>query len=142
MTFEEAKDLFATAKDKSCGKPLMNNTRLYGYDINEPTEHYEIVLHGTPVVAIYKNRYIINARDYRGKDWLTVTTKKRINDNVPNIRVYTYRRQHKIAWGWDSKNLKYSGEINFMNGAIFNEDGFFMNPILNKRGNSHKFSSM
>ncbi len=47
MTFKEAEETFATARDKSSGKPLGNNTRLVKYG-----NGYAVFLHKTAVVVI------------------------------------------------------------------------------------------
>lgn len=79
MTYEEASNLFATARSPERGKPLANNTRLY-----KRGDEFEIVLHQTAVVSILpEGRYIL-----RTGGWNTLTTRDRINRYAPG-RAFT-----------------------------------------------------
>lgn len=76
MTYEKAKEVFASAHSKSRGKPLENNTRLH---FDEDTGDYCVVLHKTCIVRIHADgTYTLFAGG-----WTTVTTKDRINRYSP-----------------------------------------------------------
>ena len=75
----KAQTLMETARDKSKGKPIANNTRLYErYDNN-----YEIRLHGNVIMIISKDCVIP-----LDGGWKTVTTKERLNRYLPFGYVY------------------------------------------------------
>jgi hypothetical protein len=85
LTYDEARDLFATARDSYAGKPLANNTRLHERPTSNGTA-YAVTLHGTDVVTMHADgTYELNAGG-----WTTVTTKDRINGWSP-ARVYSDR---------------------------------------------------
>lgn len=70
ITYEKAKELFATSRFKDAGKPLCNNTRLVKID-----EHtYGIKLHNTVIVHIHANSTYSLFMD----GWNTVTTRDRL----------------------------------------------------------------
>lgn len=75
MTFNEAKELFKTARNKSAGKPLELNTRL----VKLSDDCYGIQLYNTVVVQIQENGVYI----LRTSGWYTRTTFKRINKYSP-----------------------------------------------------------
>lgn len=84
MTHNEAKRLFATARDKNAGKPLGRNARLM-----KRGDDYAVRLHQTDVVTIHADgTYTLDSGD-----WRTVTTKRWINEHTP-ARLY----QRKGAW--------------------------------------------
>ena len=128
MTYEEAEDLFSTAKDTSRGKPIANNTRLYHLHGESPDkDEYLIRLHNTFVVTMFRDREDTNYSINSG-GWHTVTTKQRINKYVPNIRLYTVKGTLKVAYGWDGS--KYAGECLFHDGLVFNSKGM---PAVDNR---------
>lgn len=105
MTFKEAADLHARARDKANGKPIANNTRMFcrkvedpsgwgafsGYDpvdIYSPDFYYAIRFHATDVVGIYADgSYMLNTGG-----WRTVTTMQRINSYLPEGWMLTSER--------------------------------------------------
>lgn len=98
LTFREAEKLFATARNKSAGKPLCNNTRLHKRkNWDNDAYYYAVTLHGTDVVEIYKdNQKILNSGGYR-----THTTKERINTYGAG-RVF----QKDFVWYWSPSGSK------------------------------------
>jgi hypothetical protein len=78
MTHPEAQKLMDTARSKSSGKPIQNNTRLYVRG-EGPSMEFGVVLHGTEVVTILPNgRYTLRSGGYQ-----TVTTMERIRRYSP-----------------------------------------------------------
>jgi len=69
-----AQSLMETARDKSKGKPIANNTRLYESSTTSHLCHHIIKLHGNIIMEIYSNHIKL----YDG-GWKTVTTKARLN---------------------------------------------------------------
>ena len=118
MTFKEAEELYAKAKDKSRGKPLDNNTRLH-----KKNDQYAIRLHHTDVVTMSLSLDGTTNYTIDSGEWHTVTTKQRINMYVPNIRLYTVKGIMKVAYGWDGTN--YIGEALFKDGMVFNHEGIY-----------------
>lgn len=87
MTFNKARQLFATAKNANKGKPLGTATVLVSLD--QFGDSYGIKYHNTVVVEIHINgKYVL-----RSGGWKTVTTKKRINTYSP-VKVY----QKNFEW--------------------------------------------
>ena len=86
MNWNEAQTLMESARDKSKGKPIARNTRLW--EKKHKTSHggcgYEIRLHGNLIMDIYPNFVVL----YDG-GWRTVTTKSRLNQFSP---AYVYQR--------------------------------------------------
>lgn len=78
MTFSEARSLMAKARNKSNGKPIGNNTRLYERGTEEDP-YYVVRLHNTDIVEIYPN----GTYGIRHNGWTTVTTRARIYDFSP-----------------------------------------------------------
>jgi len=74
MTYQEANQLFKTARNKRLGKPLENNTRLF-----QRGSDYAVQLHCTDVVIIHPNDTVT----LESGGWRTVTTKDRINTYSP-----------------------------------------------------------
>lgn len=104
MNYNEAKALFSTARNKSNGKPLENNTRLV-----ETTNGYGIKLHNTIVVDIKSNgNYVLNTGG-----WYTKTTKERINSYFP-FNLYTRKRIWYIG---------LTKETPFTDGIVIRRDG-------------------
>jgi hypothetical protein len=103
MNWFAAQTLMESARDKSKGKPIANNTRLW--EIKNPLKNrmtvflkaspheyidkhhhanynimgYEIKLHGNVIMTIY--RYHI---ELSSGGWKTLTTKERLNRYLPN----------------------------------------------------------
>tara|TARA_R110000824_G_scaffold54263_1_gene149780 strand:+ start:773 stop:1156 length:384 start_codon:yes stop_codon:yes gene_type:complete len=125
MTFKEAEELYAEARNKSGGKPLDNNTRLHKRTVKKVTEYdqYAIQLHGTDVVTMSLSRDGTTDYTIDSGEWHTVTTKQRINKYVPNIRLYTVKGIMKVAYGWDGTS--YMGEALFKDGMVFNHEGIY-----------------
>jgi hypothetical protein len=97
MTFNEAYNLYMSARDKNVGKPVANNTRIVKVDENT----LGVKLHNTVVVQIHNDgTYTLNNGGY-----LTKTTKDRINEYSP-ARLY----QKKFEW-YLGDNGKYSNGI-------------------------------
>jgi len=100
-----------TARDKSKGKPIANNTRLW--EIKNPLVldtggigGYEIRLHGNVIMTIY--RHHIELSD---GGWRTVTTKERLNRYL--LRGF-YVYQKDWEWylkDWDSNTVYDFGDV-------------------------------
>jgi hypothetical protein len=106
MKYNDAKNLFETARDKTTGKPLENNTRLIKTD-----KGYGIKLHNTVVVEILSgDKYILNTGG-----WQTVTTKDRINNYSP-ARLW----QQKSIW---YINTEDSQKIAYEDGMKIDKNG-------------------
>ena len=86
MNWNTAQRLMTTARDKTKGKPIGNNTRLYERLGNT----YEIRLHGNVIMQIYKNRIELS-----DGGWQTVTTKARLNEHLPQ-GFYVFQKD----WEW------------------------------------------
>ncbi len=87
MEYNEAERLFASARDKSAGKPVGNNTRLM-----RRGDDYAVRLHETDVVTIHSDdTFTLNSGG-----WRTVTTKERINRHSP-ANVYSDRKTWLVA---------------------------------------------
>lgn len=107
LEYRDAERLFATAKVPENGKPLQNNTRLYK-SCGEFGECYEVWLHATPVVTIYKDgTYVLKTGG-----WATVTTKDRLNTYAPGMifqesRVWYWSPERR----WNSNKGKWEGPV-------------------------------
>src|SRR4051812_22940511 len=78
MTHRDAQKLIHTARNKSAGKPLQNNTRLYARG-EGPGLEFGVVLHGTEVVTIKPDgTYVLRSGGYQ-----TITTAQRIHAYSP-----------------------------------------------------------
>lgn len=78
-TYEAARAFMAKARDKSNGRPLQNNTRMYERQIGDGGTYYAVRLHTTDVVEIHpRGKYVI----YHG-GWTTPTTSDRIRTYAP-----------------------------------------------------------
>lgn len=108
LEYRDAERLFATARNPQNGKPLQNNTRLFHNVYGEYGECYEVWLHATPVVAIYKDgSYVLKTNG-----WTTVTTKDRLNTYAPGMvfqsdRIWYWSPQRT----WNSRKQKWEGPI-------------------------------
>jgi len=95
MNWFEAQTLMETARDKSKGKPIANNTRLW--EIHNPLMldtggigGYEIRLHGNLIMKIFLHHIEI-----LDGGWQSVTTKERLNRYIPRgFHVY------QSNWQW------------------------------------------
>jgi hypothetical protein len=75
LTHSEAQRLIQTARNRDAGKPIANNTRLYG----EPGGDFRIIFHGTTIVTIHTDgTYTLANGGYN-----TVTTLARIRGYAP-----------------------------------------------------------
>ena len=74
MTYGQAANIFATAKNKALGKPIGHNTRLI-----KIADAYGIMYHNTVVVYIYSNGHY----ELNNGGWNTSTTKLRMNEYSP-----------------------------------------------------------
>lgn len=79
MNWNNAERLMETARDKTKGKPIGNNTRLFFHNAGVGHEdYYTIRLHGNVIMIIYRDR--IEPLD---GGWRTRTTKDRLNEYLP-----------------------------------------------------------
>lgn len=89
MKWFAAERLMTTARDKTKGKPIGNNTRLY-FESTWKEKHYTIRLHGNVIMKIYRDR--VEPLD---GGWRTVTTKARLNEHLPQ-GFYVFQKN----WDW------------------------------------------
>jgi hypothetical protein len=91
MNWNEAKELMTTARDKTKGKPIGNNTRLYFFEAGVGHEnYYTIRLHDNTIMQIFRDRIVP-----MDGGWQTVTTKARLNEHLPRgFRVF------QKNWEW------------------------------------------
>lgn len=76
LTYQDARRLMESARDPYRGKPLANNTRLFGPDADGA---YRVQLHCTDVVTLRRNGTCV----LRTGGWETVTTADRIRSFGP-----------------------------------------------------------
>jgi hypothetical protein len=108
LTFKEAQETFDTARDKSKGKPLGNNTRLVRYG-----NGYAVFLHQTAVVVIKPDgTYRLNSGG-----WRTVTTKDRIN-------LYSPASLFQSKGIWYLSRQPDSSRCIFTDGMVVDSNGF------------------
>lgn len=101
MNWNEAQTLMETARDKTKGKPIGNNTRLYFYDAGVGHEdYYTIRLHGNVIMKIYRDR--IEPSD---SGWQTVTTKARLNEHLPR-GFYVFQKD----WEWFIQDMNTNAD--------------------------------
>ncbi len=107
MNWNEAQTLMESARDKSNGKPIANNTRLWETIYGGG---YEVRLHGNLIIEIYPDY----TRVYDG-GWRTMTTKARLNQFSP-INVY----QRDFVWyiNGEVEQQCNHGDIPFVNGMV------------------------
>lgn len=115
MKYNEAVQLFATAKNKESGKPIGNNTRLVKTD-----KGYGIKLHSTIIIEILSDRYILN-----NGDWFTLTTKARMNEYLPCTIT-------------QSKKIWYINNTLYYNGMEIGLDGKPLKPLVENKGSKAK----
>lgn len=107
MTFREASETLATARDPSAGKPIGRNTRLF----RRNGDTYAIRYHETDIVLIHRDgTYTLN-----NGSWFSVTTKQRINLYSP---ARLYQRNH--FWYLSTPS---HGEISYDNGVRIDTTG-------------------
>jgi len=103
MTYDRARELYNSARNKAKGKPIGNNLRLVKVcmvdkyyeqeDVVITLPVYGIVYHDTVIVKIYPCDAPFNEyRIYNG-GWFSITTKKNINKFIPYTVV-----QRKGEW--------------------------------------------
>ena len=77
LTYGACKRLMASARNKTKGKPLMQNTRLHEQEImcgKYEATMYVMSLYGHKLLAILPHGYVIN-----DGGWQSSTTKMRLN---------------------------------------------------------------
>jgi|TARA_R110000824_G_scaffold148426_1_gene318174 hypothetical protein len=112
MNWFEAQTLMESARDKSKGKPIANNTRLY--EMRSYTDkkalNYAIKLHGNIIIEIYPDY----TKLYDGGR-ATVTTKARLNQFGP---VHVYQRD----FNWFVTEWNTHQPEPFVNGMVIAND--------------------
>ena len=116
LTYDECKRLMGTARDKTTGKLLMQNTRLYEQKIR--CGRYEVImytmhLYGHRLLGILPHGYVIS-----DGGWQSSTTKMRLNKYLPN-NYHVYQRE----WVWYVKNTNTETEMEFHNGSFLDWKG-------------------
>ena len=100
MTYEQAQEIFATARNKEAGKPVGHNTRLHLLD----NGNYAIRFWNTNIVVIRKDgNYVLNSGG-----WRTMTTKDRINSFAPCLISQTNYIWYVYPSVDDAPNLDYN----------------------------------
>tara|TARA_R110002074_G_scaffold114680_1_gene245157 strand:- start:3795 stop:4208 length:414 start_codon:yes stop_codon:yes gene_type:complete len=99
MNWNEAKELMTTARDKTKGKPIGNNTRLY-FESAWKEKHYDIRLHGNVIMQIYKHHIELS-----DGGWRTVTTKARLNEHLPQ-GFYVFQKN----WEWFIQDMNTNAD--------------------------------
>ena len=135
MTYEKAKELFATARYPEKGKPVANNTRLF-----DRGTHFAVRLHETDVVDIYPD----GTYRVRTGGWQTVTTKERINSfspcRVSQTNGVWYIHPPLGVWDPDMETDHewkggYTGDPQnrsvtlFVDDALLGPDGYPLDPV-------------
>jgi hypothetical protein len=116
LTYNEAKKLFDSARNKDAGKPLENNTRLM-----KRGDSYAIRLHRTDIVLIHADgSYTLNTGG-----WNTRTTKDRLNSYSP-VKVYSNKRVlHVHRWNEQTESMDRVCE--FFDGIRLDSNGL---PVM------------
>jgi len=99
MNWNKAQTLMESARDKSKGKPIANNTRLYETKNSLMLDTggiggYEIRLHGNVIMKIF-----LDCIEISDGGWRTLTTKTRLNQFLPS-GFSVYQRD----WQWYLKH--------------------------------------
>ena len=116
LTFFKAQSMFSSAKNKSKGKPLGTATYLV-----QTEKGYGVKYHNTIVVEVtLEGIYTL-----RSGGWLTVTTKKRINEYSP-IRLH----QKQFEWFLPDGTEFYDGMQVTSTGEVVKEDRYGISKIL------------
>lgn len=128
MKYNEAAELFATARVPANGKPIANNTRLYqvwAHRYKGPSEIcYEIRLHENTIITIFPD----NIKWLSSSGWRTVTTKDRLNRfafstqidyGTWSINRYTLFQRN---WKWIIRDRVTDEESPFFDGMLWTKD--------------------
>ena len=121
MNWNEAQTLMETARDKTKGKPIATNTRLYEirnrYTLNTGgIGGSEIRLHGNIIMEIFLHHIELS-----DGGWRTVTTKERLNRYLPRgFRVY------QKDWVWYLRDSNNDIDYNFGDVQWIHNDGRVM----------------
>lgn len=107
LSYNKAKELYESARNKDAGKPYGNNTRIV-----KTEQGYGVKYHATVVVNVLTDRWVLNTGG-----WQTVTTKQRINENAP-----VYINQEKHIWYID-------GITPYQDGIEVDRDGRILSEI-------------
>jgi len=89
-TYQDALAKFNTARNKSDGKPLASNKRLY----QRSDGSIEVVLYNTSIVVLHPD----NTLTLNTGGWNTITTRKHINKHLPD-GVYLFSRNWELQLG-------------------------------------------
>lgn len=99
LTYDECAPLLDTARNRSNGKPLQNNTRLF-----DRGTHYAIRFHYTDVVEIHPDgMYVLNSGG-----WKTKTTLARITEYAPSRVSQRNGEWHVYPFGWDGARFAFT----------------------------------
>ncbi len=112
MTYSEARELLATARNAEAGKPIANNTRIFERKREGRQSDYAIRLHETDIITLHGDGYAT----LNTGGWYTVTTKERINRFSP-ARVYSLNGVWAIRGG-------VGNDCEFFDGMKISPDGF------------------
>lgn len=119
LDWDTAEKLMASARDKSKGKPLDNNTRLYeeGYPGQEHLAHsvwrYVVRLYGYDIMYIHREYFIV-----MDGGAATATTKRRLNRFMPVGKIAQRR------WVWYIEELPHEEVYNFDDVMRIDYDGY------------------
>jgi hypothetical protein len=114
LTYREAADLLATARNADAGKPLANNTRLF-----KRGDDYVIRLHSTDIVLIHADgTYTLDSGG-----WRTLTTKSRMNDYTPATIAQERGIWYVRNGSWDDPAAMYE------DGMKVDANGAPLNPV-------------
>ena len=128
MNYKELEQLMNTARDKSKGKPIDNNTRLFEtddeYHTGDNYQSLEIQLHGHAIITITLNRESgVVCKEIRSCGYRTRTTKARINKwafgNDPNTKLVQVKKKWYIKQWWPVDGKPRLTE--FYEGMMFND---------------------
>ena len=114
-----AEKLMASARDKSKGKPLDNNTRLYeeGYPGQEHLAHsvwrYVVQLYGHDIMYIHRGYFIVMDADIPSS-----TTKRRLNRLMPIGKIA------QRNWEWFIEELPHGEVHKFHDVMRIDYDGY------------------
>lgn len=119
MNYKNAKEILATARNPSLGKPIDNNTRIMEI---EPGI-YNVVLHQTAVITFYPDGFI--RLDSGG--WRTSTTKDRMNKYQDQVWI----NQDRGIWYVNSRNDRFGKSSLFYDNMIIRDGNPVtpMNPV-------------
>lgn len=109
MNYKELEQLMNTARDKSKGKPIDSNTRLFEtneeYHNGKGYRSLEIRLHGHPIIRFTLNETSgVVCKEILSCGYKTRTTKARINKwvfgNDPNTKLVQVKKKWYIKQWW------------------------------------------